>query len=76
LIERKKNKNYFLTALGKVVYDALKIVEESLNDYWKLRAVDSLETCYDRKLSNEEVSKIIDSLIENQKIKDIIRKGL
>jgi hypothetical protein len=64
-VERKNDKKYFLTALGKVVM-MLKDSRKSLKDYWKLRALDSLEISSYSKLS-WEVSQIIDSLIDNQK---------
>jgi predicted transcriptional regulator len=41
LVKRKENK-YFLTSLGMVMYDAQKTIENALNNYWKIRAVDSL----------------------------------
>jgi hypothetical protein len=64
---------YFLTSLGKVVYYAQEVVENAVNDYWKLRAIDSLNIPED-DLSKEELAKFIDSLIDNQEIKEILLK--
>jgi predicted transcriptional regulator len=73
LIKRVKGK-YFLTSLGKVVYEAESMIENALNDYWKLKAIDSLEDTPNMKLPTEEHSKIVDTLIDNQKIKETLLK--
>jgi hypothetical protein len=70
LIKRKQGK-YTLTAFGKVIYDiSLATVENAVNNYWKLKAIDSLEMSKD--LPAEERKKITDSFIDNQVIKDIL----
>jgi predicted transcriptional regulator len=72
LIERENGK-YFLTSLGKVVYNAESIIGGALHYYWKLKALDSLGVSHpNTKLPPEEYSKIIDKLIDNQKIKEIL----
>jgi predicted transcriptional regulator len=73
LIKRVKGK-YFLTSLGKVVYEAESMIENALNDYWKLKAIDSLEDTPNMKLPTEEHSKILDTLIDNKKIKETLLK--
>ncbi|HKG40663.1 MAG TPA: hypothetical protein VKA98_00845, partial [Nitrososphaeraceae archaeon] len=40
LVKRKKGK-HSLTAFGKVIYDAQTIVERAVNNYWRLKAIDS-----------------------------------
>jgi predicted transcriptional regulator len=70
LIKRKQGK-YTLTAFGKVVYDIIQIkLENAVNNYWKLKALDSLEISND--VPAEERKKLIDNLIDNQEIKDIL----
>jgi hypothetical protein len=64
---------YFLTSLGKVVYYTQEVIENAVNDYWKLKAIDLLNIP-DEDLSKEELAKFIDSLIDNQKIKEILLK--
>ena len=75
LIKRVKGK-YFLTSLGKVVYEAESMIENALNDYWKLKAIDSIlekENSINTELvPTKERNKILDSLIDNQKIKEIL----
>ena len=70
LVKRIKGK-YALTAFGKLIYyNALIIMENATSGYWKLKAIDSLEMSND--LPVEERKKIINSFIDNQKIKDVL----
>ena len=70
---RKKSGKYLLTAFGKVVHDSQLTVESALTSYWKLRAIDSLETS--NELPKEEQQKLIDALLDDQEIKGILVKG-
>ena len=67
---KRKNGKHFLTAFGKVVYDAQTIIEKAVNNFWKLKAVDSLELSGD--LPEEERLKLIDGLLDNNDIKQIL----
>ncbi len=64
LIKRRSG-GYSLSSFGKTVYDAQVIIEEALENYWKLAAIDSIELLPDIGLN-----KVIDVLIENPKIKE------
>ena len=68
----RKNKRYFLTSFGKIVYDAQKTIEMAAKDRWKLKAIDSIIRADNRGLPAEEFNKIIDTQIKNQQIKDIL----
>ena len=68
LVKRQKGK-YFLTAFGKVIYDSQKLLGTAVKNYWKLKAIDSLEMP-----SREETDKVISVLIENDEIKGILTK--
>jgi len=70
---RKKSGKYLLTTFGKIVYDAQTTVETAITSYWKLKAIDSLETA--NELPKEEQQKLIDALLDNQEIKGILVKG-
>ena len=70
---RKKSGKYLLTAFGKVVHDSQLTVENALTSYWKLKAIDSLETS--NELPKEEQRKLIDALLDDQEIKGILVKG-
>ena len=74
LVKRQRGR-YLLTAFGKVIYSAQMSleakIESALDNYWKLKAIDSLEMP-----SREENDKVISMLIDNQEIKDILIKDL
>jgi predicted transcriptional regulator len=67
---RRKNGKHTLTTFGKVIYDTQITIENAINNYWKLKAIDSLEMSKD--LPAEERKKLIDSLIENNGIREIL----
>jgi len=71
LIKRNDNK-YFLTALGRVMYDAQATIENALNNYWKIKAIDSLKVAEGIPL--EEQKRLIETLIQDQEIKNILTK--
>jgi predicted transcriptional regulator len=70
---RKKNGKYILTTFGKIVYESQTTVENALSNYWKLKAIDSLETS--SELPEEEQKKLIETLLDNQEIKQILVKA-
>lgn len=71
LVKRRKGR-YFLTALGRVIYSARvnfeAEIESALNNYWKLKAVDSLE------IKRQDRNEIISVIIDNEEIKSILMK--
>ena len=67
---KRKNGKHFLTAFGKVVYDAQKTIEKAVDIFWKLKAIDSLELS--GELPQEERAKLIDNLLDNKEIKQIL----
>ena len=69
---KRKNGKHFLTAFGKVVYDAQTTIEKAVTNFWKLKAVDSLEMS--DELPEEERLKLIDGLLDNNEIKEILSK--
>jgi hypothetical protein len=73
LIKRHKS-TYYLTLLGRVVYDSQMIISEALSHYWKLKAIEAIEMA-GSNLPAEEVTKLINALIDNHKIKDILMKA-
>jgi predicted transcriptional regulator len=72
LVKRQKGR-YLLTAFGKVIYSAQMNleakIENALTNYWKLKAIDSLEMP-----SREETEKVISALIDNEEIKSVLMK--
>jgi hypothetical protein len=73
LIKRHKGK-YFLTMLGKVVYESQMIIVKTLAYYWKLKAIESLDISTTSGILNEEITQLINALIDNHQIKDILMK--
>jgi len=70
---RRKNGKYILTTFGKIVYESQLTIDNALNNYWKLKAIDSLETS--NELPKEEQQKLIETLLDNQDLKGILVKG-
>ena len=68
---KRENGRYTLTSLGKVIYDIQITIEIALENFWKLKAIDSLQAA-DSTLSREEQTKVLDVLIQNDKIKKVI----
>jgi predicted transcriptional regulator len=66
---RKSNTKYRLTSFGKVVYEAQKLIGKGMQNYWKLKAIDSIESV---EISTDERDKIIDTIIETEEIKNIL----
>jgi hypothetical protein len=71
LINRRDRK-YFLTTFGKIVYETQTIIEAALRNYWKLKAIDGLNSISD-PMPKEEYDKLIDALIDNDRIKKGLR---
>jgi hypothetical protein len=64
---------YFLSSLGKVVYEAQMLIGKAVQNYWKLKAIDSIESALDSpRLPAEEYNRIIDTLVDCNDIKDIL----
>src|SRR6187402_1180643 len=77
LIKRHKGK-YFLTLLGKVVYDCQLTIGKALTYHWKLKAIESIEMSASVKsgIPDGELAKLIDTLIDNRQIKDILMNSM
>ena len=71
LVKRQKGR-YLLTSFGKVIYRAQMNleakIESALTNYWKLKAIDSIES------SSDDHNKIVSALIEDQEIKGALMK--
>ena len=71
LVARKNGKHY-LTTMGKIIYELQSVIGTAVNDYWKLKAIDSLRI--QDQLPEDQVAKLIYTLVENQGLRDIILK--
>jgi hypothetical protein len=73
VIKRDRNTVFSLTSFGKVVYNALSLVELASYNYERLRAIDSAQADLRMDVDGEENNnKIVDILIDNRQIKDIL----
>ena len=68
----RKNGRYHLTTMGKIIYELQKVIGTAVNDYWKLKAIDSLRI--QDQLPEDQIAKLVDTLVENQGLRDIILK--
>ena len=71
LVKRQKGR-YFVTAFGRVIYDAQRLLGSAVKNHWKLKAIDSLGVANDDKLPKEQRMKIINLMIGNSQIKEIL----
>jgi hypothetical protein len=70
LVEGRKNiGKYVITSFGEQIYRGQRIIEHALSIFWKLKALDAI--ALSDKSTEEE---IIDSLIDNEEIKEILKK--
>lgn len=77
LIRRVSGK-YSLTLVGKIVYDAHLKIGKALSYYWKLKAIESIETSATSRNEHleQELTQVINALIDNNHIKDILMKSI
>ena len=73
---KKKQGQYCLTALGKVVYNAHTVIGKALSYYWKMKAIESIQSSAGRELAREDMLMLIQSLIDNHQVRDILLKSL
>ena len=59
--------------MGKIIYELQNVVGIAVNDYWKLKAIDSLRI--QDQLPEDQVVKPIETLVENQGLRDIILRS-
>lgn len=73
LITRRRGR-YYLTSFGKVVYEAQMLIGRAQQNYWKLKAIDTIESSNDA-LTPEQRTRFIDSLIADSDLKRILLSG-
>jgi hypothetical protein len=72
LVKRIRGK-YSLTTFGILVYHSLETIGKATDQYWKLKAIDSISASAN-ELPQEQFHTIIDKLIADQEIKNILLK--
>ena len=72
LIKRNKGK-FSLTALGTVVYHAQMEIENAAKNYWKLKAVDSIQSS--AEIGEHERVKLIRTILDDSTIENVLVKN-
>jgi predicted transcriptional regulator len=67
----RRNKRYYLTPFGKVIYCCTMIAKNALDNYYNLKAIEATEVS---GLPNEQIGKLIDLLIDNPQVKEFVTK--
>ena len=75
LIKRRQGE-YSLTLLGKVVYESQMIIGKALTYYGRLKAIEEIELSYGTTFPKEELAQLINALIDSDQIKDAIMKPI
>jgi predicted P-loop ATPase len=68
---KRQSRRYYLTPFGKVIYCCIMIAKNALNNHYKLKCVEAIK---DSEFPNEEFSKLVDALIDNQQVKEFLTK--
>ena len=69
LIRRRKG-SFSLTSLGIIVYHAQLVIEAGVNNYWKLKAIDSIESS--GQIVEQERVKIIKTILDDNTVQNIL----
>jgi len=69
VIKRLKGR-FSLTSFGVIVYHAQLIVEKGMNNYWKLKAIDSIQSS--AEIGEHERTKLIKTIIDDSGIERIL----
>jgi predicted transcriptional regulator len=73
---KRNQEGHSLTSLGRVVYKVNTTIEKALSYYWKIKAIESILLSLPAELSRENITDLIESLIDNHEIRDIITESL
>lgn len=63
---------FSLTNFGAVVYHAQLIIEAGVNNYWKLKAIDSIQSS--GQIGEEERLKLVKTILNDNTIESILVK--
>jgi predicted transcriptional regulator len=72
LIKRSKGK-FSLTTLGTVVNHAQIEIEKAVKNYWKLKAIDSIQSSTD--IGEQERVKLIKTILDDSSIENVLVKN-
>ena len=69
LVQRIKGR-FSLTCLGAVVYHTQLVIETGVNNYWKLKAIDSIQAS--GEIVEQERLKLIKTILDNNIVQNIL----
>ena len=69
LIQRNKG-SFSLTCLGDIVYHTQSVIEAGANNYWKLKAIDSIQSS--AEIGDHERAKLVKTILEDSRIVSIL----
>jgi predicted transcriptional regulator len=69
---KRSNGKYLLTSLGKIIYGVYVLIDQAIQNHWKLKAIDALESKSSSGILDEEKKKVVDMLIDNKDLKAML----
>jgi hypothetical protein len=69
---RKTHGKYELTLFGRVVFGIENKIQHSIDNYWKLKAIETL----DESLPAVEKTKLINSIVDDPLIRDLLDRSM
>ncbi|HEX9319460.1 MAG TPA: hypothetical protein VF884_11045 [Nitrososphaeraceae archaeon] len=69
---RKMHGKYELTLFGRVVFGIENKIQHSIDNYWKLKAIETL----DESLPEIEKTKLINSIVDDPLIRDLLDRSM
>jgi hypothetical protein len=68
----RRNGDYYLTPLGRVVYAIELMIGGAANNFWQLKALDRLEINDEKGNARDSHTNVVSGLIEDEKMKDLL----
>jgi hypothetical protein len=76
LVIRHNNGKYSLSSFGVLIHFHLKAIDNVIEHFWKIQAVDAMKNAVSsKKLDEDEFQKAVEGLIEDEAIKEILLEG-
>jgi hypothetical protein len=76
LVIRHNNGKYSLSSFGVLIHFHLKAIDNVIDHFWKIQAVDAMKNAVSsKKLDEDEFQKAVEGLIEDEAIKEILLEG-
>lgn len=69
---RKSHGKYELTLFGRVVFGIENKIQHSIDNYWKLKAIETL----DESLPDVERTKLVNSIVDDPLIRDLLDRSM